>query len=112
MANIKVEKTDKALFINFITDVSPSCDCPPFNDAPIVRDIGIVASTDPVAIDQESVDLVNKECGISDSCLKAGMGPGQDKFKGMYPEVEWGFQLDYAERLGLGTREYHLKRMD
>jgi uncharacterized Fe-S center protein len=54
-------KQGKTLFINFITNVSPDCDCFPMADAPIVRDIGILASTDPVAIDQASVDLVNKE---------------------------------------------------
>jgi uncharacterized Fe-S center protein len=47
-------KRDKYLFINFINNVSPGCDCLPYNDAPIVRDIGVVASTDPVAIDQAS----------------------------------------------------------
>ena len=58
-------KTGKTLFINFINNVSPACDCYPYNDAPIVRDIGIVASSDPVAIDQASVDLVNKETDSS-----------------------------------------------
>ena len=54
-------KRGKSLFINFITDVSPACDCYPYNDAPIVRDIGVVASKDPVAIDQAAADLVNTE---------------------------------------------------
>ena len=106
------EKSGKSLHMNFITDVSPACDCPPFNDAPIVRDIGILAATDPVAIEQASVDLVNQEPGISGSCLKKGIGPGQDKFKGLYPKIDWGFQLDYAESLGLGTRKYNLERID
>jgi uncharacterized Fe-S center protein len=101
-------KTDKTLFLNFITDVSPSCDCPPYNDAPIVRDIGIVAADDPVAIDQASVDLVNQETAVLGSCLKENVQPGEDKFKGMYPKVDWPLQLDYAEHLGLGTRHYDL----
>ena len=101
-------KENRSFFINFITDISPACDCMPNNDAPIVRDIGIVASNDPVAIDQASVDLVNNEHALPGSCLKENKEPGEDKFKGIYPYVDWPIQLDYAEQLGLGTREYEL----
>ncbi|MGA6925679.1 MAG: DUF362 domain-containing protein [Desulfosarcina sp.] len=101
-------KTKKALFINFITDVSPACDCYPANDAPIVKNIGVVASTDPVAIDQASVDLVNAEPALAGSRLTTHTAPGQDKFKGIYPKVDWEVQLDYAEKLNLGTRAYAL----
>ena len=104
------DKKEKTLFLNFLTDISPACDCPPYNDAPIVRDIGILASCDPVAVDQASVDMVNKEAGIEGSCLKNNVQPGKDKFKGMYPEVDWEYQLDYAEQLGLGFRTYDLIR--
>ncbi len=104
-------KADKTLFINFITDVSPACDCHPANDAPIVKNIGVVASTDPVAIDQASVDLVNAEPGLAGTQLKANTGPGQDKFKGIYPKVDWQVQLDYAEKLGMGSRAYELVRL-
>ena len=104
-------KQDRALFINFITDVSPACDCPPFNDAPIVRNVGVVASTDPIAIDQASVDLVNQERGLPDSCLKKNKLPGRDKFKALYPDIDWPIQLDYGEKLGLGSRKYSLKKI-
>ncbi len=104
-------KEDRSLFINFITDVSPACDCPPFNDAPIVRDIGVVASTDPVAIDQASVDLVNQERALPGCCLTKNRGPGKDKFKGLYPDVDWHLQLEYAEEIGLGRREYVLEKI-
>ena len=108
-AGVLQGKKDNSLFINFITDISPACDCCPFNDAPIVRDIGIVASKDPVAIDQASVDLVNAEPALPGTCLKHGIDPGKDKFKGLYPKVDWPIQLDYAESLGLGHREYRLE---
>ncbi len=101
-------KQDKAFFINFITDISPACDCLPYNDSPIVRDIGILASTDPVAIDQASADLVNSEQALAGSSLKRNINPGEDKFKGLYPDVDWRIQLDYAESLGIGTRNYDL----
>ncbi len=104
-------KTNKALFVNFITDISPACDCYGHNDSPLVRDIGILASTDPVAIDQASVDLVNKETALPGSCLKENRGAGEDKFKGLYPYVDWTIQLDYAEQLGLGTRKYNLENL-
>jgi uncharacterized protein len=105
------DKVDKAFFINFITDVSPACDCMPVNDAPIVRNIGVVASIDPVAIDQASVDLVNLEPALAGSCLTTNTGPGEDKFKGIYPEIDWKIQLDYAHKLGLGNTDYELVRI-
>ena len=101
-------KKNKALFLNFITDVSPACDCYPYNDAPIVRDIGVVAAKDPVAIDQASVDLVNREQALPNSCLETNIKPGEDKFKGVYPKVDWTIQLNYAESIGLGSRKYEL----
>ncbi len=102
---------EKTLFINFITNVSPACDCYPVNDAPIVRDIGVVASKDPVAIDQASVDLVNQEHALPGSCLKTNIQPGEDKFRGVYPKVDWAHQFEYAEELGLGSRRYELERI-
>lgn len=101
-------KEGKALHLNFINNVSPACDCYGYNDAPIVRDIGIVAATDPVAIDQASVDLVNREQALPDSCLKTNTQCGEDKFRGVYPEIDWEIQLDYAEQIGLGSRRYEL----
>ncbi len=105
-------KEGKTLFINFITDISPACDCLPYNDSPIVRDIGIVASTDPVAIDQASADLVNAEEAFAGTCLKHNTQPGEDKFKGLYPNVDWEIQLEYAETIGLGTRKYELVKLN
>ncbi len=104
-------KAGKTLFVNFITDISPACDCCGHNDAPIVRNIGIVASTDPVAIDQASVDLVNREQGLPESCLTTAMEKGEDKFRDIYPNVDWTIQLDYAQSLGLGSRSYELKKI-
>ncbi|MBI5234608.1 MAG: DUF362 domain-containing protein [Deltaproteobacteria bacterium] len=101
-------KEKKALFLNFIKDVSPSCDCYGHNDAPIVPDIGILASTDPVAIDQASADLVNSEEGLKNSALTSGIKKGGDKFRGVHPDVDWQAQLKHAEKIGLGAREYKL----
>lgn len=111
-AGVLASKTGKSLFINFINNVSPGCDCLPYNDAPIVRDIGVVASTDPVAIDQASVDLVNREPAVNHTCLTSHTGPGEDKFRGVYPNIDWEHQLVYAEKMGLGSRTYDLIPVD
>lgn len=105
-------KKGKCLFINFITDISPKCDCLSYNESPIVRDIGVVASTDPVALDQASADLVNREPALPDSVLNSHLAAGEDKFKGLYPSVNWEYQLEYAQDLGIGSRSYQLEKIE
>jgi hypothetical protein len=102
------KKKGKALYLNFLTQITPACDCNGFSDAPIVNDIGILSSEDPVAIDQASVDLVNGAEGNRSSKLSSAWNPGEDKFRAIYPDVDWNIQLSYAEEIGLGTREYEL----
>jgi len=101
-------KEGRAAFLNFLIDITPACDCYDHSDRPIVRDIGILASTDPVALDQASVDLVNNEPGNKDSALTKNYKSGEDKFRGIYPRIDWEIQLQYAEEIGLGTRKYEL----
>jgi hypothetical protein len=101
-------KEGKLACITFITDVSPLCDCVPFSDAPIVPNIGMLASTDPVAIDQCAVDLVNMAPGNPPNPEQQALGPGQDKFRALFPNIDWEHQLRYAEQIGLGEREYEL----
>jgi uncharacterized Fe-S center protein len=102
------KKKRKSLYLNFLTQITPACDCNVFSDAPIVNDIGILSSEDAVAIDQASVDLVNSETGNWSSKLSENWEPGGDKFRAIYPEVDWNIQLSYAEEIGLGTRHYDL----
>jgi len=104
-------KKEKAFFINFITDISPKCDCLGYNEAPIVNNIGILASNDPVAIDQASADLVNQQRALPGTLLEINMKPGEDKFKGLYPSIDWEHQLGYAQKIGLGTRAYTLIKL-
>ncbi|MBI2355537.1 MAG: DUF362 domain-containing protein [Deltaproteobacteria bacterium] len=101
-------KEHRAVYLNFITQVSPACDCYGHADAPIVNDIGICASIDPVAIDQACADLVNSARGNEGSALQTGHEPGGDKFRGVYPEIPWEVQLEHGERIGLGSRRYEL----
>ncbi len=104
-------KDGRAIYINFITQVSPACDCYGFSDAPIVNDIGICASTDPVAIDQACADLVNGARGNEGSALQSGHEPGGDKFRGCWPEIPWEVQLAHGEKVGLGSRAYELVKV-
>ncbi len=101
-------KEKRSLFINFLTQISPACDCYPFADAPIVGDIGITASVDPVAIDQACVDLVNRQPHLESSCLKGIEKPCADKIRAVYPHIAWERQLIYASELGIGSTEYEL----
>ena len=95
--------------INFIMNVSPDCDCWGSNDMAIVPDIGIVSSFDPVAIDMASADLVNGAPVIATSILgEKDLNHEHDKFKGIHGNVDWEAGIDYAQQLGLGTKEYEL----
>ena len=98
-----VLKDKKHFHINFLLDVSPDCDCERKNDIPIVGNIGFLASFDPVALDQASLDLVNK----------APLNPkyesvGRDHFKSIHPHTFGEAGLEHAEKIGLGSREYRL----
>ncbi len=99
--------------ISLITDVSPNCDCHDENDAPILPDIGMLASFDPVALDQACVDLCQKaepirNSQLGDNLAKPGWQRHHDHFTDSNPNVHWKETLAHAERIGLGTREYDL----
>ncbi|MBW1646065.1 MAG: DUF362 domain-containing protein, partial [Deltaproteobacteria bacterium] len=104
-------KRDNLLCLNFVVQVSPACDCYAHNDLPVVHDLGILASRDPVALDQACADLVNAAPGVPGSALGEQTAAGTDKFRVLYPEIDWEIQLRYAEELGLGTREYELEKI-
>ncbi|HOQ10664.1 MAG TPA: DUF362 domain-containing protein [Syntrophomonadaceae bacterium] len=103
-------KEGKVGYINFVMNISPDCDCTHFNDLPIVADIGILASTDPVALDKACVDLVNSRPAQMGSVIE-GLAAGQDKFKAVHPNIDWKYQLIHAQKIGLGTMEYELKEV-
>jgi uncharacterized Fe-S center protein len=101
-------KNDKVGYINFLMNITPDCDCVSWSDRPIVPDIGIMASTDPVALDMASYDMVNQQIGHKNSLLTHNHQPGGDKFMGVWENVDGRLQLQYAEQLGLGNRNYEL----
>lgn len=98
--------------ISFIMDVSPDCDCWNFNDYPLVADIGMAASFDPVALDQACADMVMQAPSLPSSRINTNHSLhehlGKDKFKLTHPSTHWEVGLDHAEGIGLGTRKYKL----
>lgn len=105
-------KKRKFAALNYIMDVSPDCDCLGWSDTAIVPDIGIAASTDPVALDAASLDLVNAAKGIAGSALPDSCLESDDKFSCIHTSVDPRAQLAHAERLKLGSREYQLLNLD
>lgn len=89
------------LAINYLTNIAVNCDCCSDPGEIIARDIGILASSDPVAVDQASADLVKEAEGKR-------WGKGVDKFLKAWPQCDYRVQLEYAEKIGLGTRHYEL----
>jgi uncharacterized Fe-S center protein len=67
-----------------------------------------MASVDPVAIDQASVDMVNRQNALEGTSLAGNKNPGEDKFRALYPSVDWTLQLVHAQEIGLGSRQYEL----
>jgi uncharacterized Fe-S center protein len=100
------EKKGKVGYMNFLIRITPDCDCFPFSDTPIVPDIGILASKDPVAIDAASYDLVNRQTGFTDSLLIAHHRKGEDKFTGVHAQTDGYRQIRYAEEIGMGSSAY------
>ena len=91
--------------ISLAMDISPFCDCYPNNDVPIVPDIGMFASFDPVALDQACCDAVNAQKAVKGSLLDGKEG---EPISTMHPETNWRAQVAHAKKIGLGTDEYTL----
>jgi uncharacterized Fe-S center protein len=85
-------------FINFITDITYDCDCFGIYQKPFMKDIGIVLSQDPVAIDAASLDLVKE--------WNNGVDPFLEKHN-----IDGSYLLEYSEKIGLGSRKYDLKQL-
>ncbi|WP_321492785.1 DUF362 domain-containing protein [uncultured Desulfobacter sp.] len=99
--------------ISLVVDVSPNCDCHGENDVPILPNIGMFASFDPLALDQACVDACLKATPLPGSQLADNMElPGfidhHDHFTNARPESEWRTCLAHAEKICLGTRAYEL----
>lgn len=103
-------KQGKIVFLSFVMNVSPDCDCWHFSDAGVVADIGVLASTDIVAIDQAAYDLVTNAPGLPGT-RGEGLGSGEDKFRSI-TGIDGTVAMRYAETLGLGSRSYEIKTLE
>ena len=102
--------------ISLIVDVSPNCDCHSENDAPIIPDIGMFCSFDPLALDRCCVDMALKQKPFENTQLTDEMGkPGAsdhgDHFTNSNPASEWKSCLLHAEKIGIGSSDYELIKM-
>ncbi|HPO60643.1 MAG TPA: DUF362 domain-containing protein [Exilispira sp.] len=96
-------------FFNFVMDVTPDCDCLDYSRYPIVPDIGILASYDPVAIDKASIDLIKSEpYYFNQDQNDFELAVDQDKFCKKNGNVNYDRLLKYCENLGVGSTEYNL----
>ncbi|UCF99959.1 MAG: DUF362 domain-containing protein [Spirochaetaceae bacterium] len=93
---VVLNKRQRCFFFSFLIDMTKGCDCFGGRQERIIPDVGILASTDPVAIDQATLDLTARRHG--DSLVKKSE-PGLDP----------GIQLGHAEKIGLGSRNYRLE---
>ena len=99
--------------ISIVRDISPNCDCHDENDAPILPNIGMFCSFDPVALDQACVDACQKatplpNSQIADNMNKSEWQPHHDVWLDSNPNVKWQETLDHAQKIGLGQRAYEL----
>ena len=107
LKGITLQKKDRIVYINFLLDITPDCDCPSFSDSPIVPDIGILASEDPIALDKASVDMVNQVSPISLSKMEDKLGAA-DKIDAIHKGTDWMHQILYGKEAGLGNVGYEI----
>lgn len=117
--NCKMAEYSKAVLqgrphfhISIVCDVSPNCDCHAENDIPIIPNVGMFASFDPVALDVACADACNRQPVIAGSVLhenkQHGHGEGHDHFHMTHPDTNWKSCVEHAEKIGIGSQEYEL----
>lgn len=115
MVSCKISEYAKAVVqgkphfhIALVMDVSPFCDCHPENDAPIIPDVGMFASFDPVALDMACTETALKMNPLPGSVLWDRKNRTGDHFCDVHPTTNWRVGLEHAVKLGLGTTEYEI----
>lgn len=101
-------EADKVLYINFLTEIQPECDCMPMADVPVIQDKGILVSDDIVAIEQASIDILKKSVPLPESAVAEENLPADGDILLALHKKNYIIQVLEAERLGLGSREYDL----
>lgn len=117
--NYKIAEYSKAVLqnrphfhISIICDVSPNCDCHSENDVPIIPNVGMLASFDPVALDVACADACNRQPVLAGSVLSDNKSHDHqeehDHFHVTHPDTNWKSCVEHAEKIGIGTCEYEL----
>ena len=116
LLNCKIAEYAKAVVdgrpsycINIVREVSPNCDCHPENDVPIVPDVGMFASCDPVAIDLACADAVNRQPVMAGSAITdLGHEHDCDRFHAAHDNTHWQDFIEHGKKIGLGSDQYEL----
>lgn len=90
-----LQNVPRAIHVNFATKITAECDCIAKDDPRLIDDVGIFISEDPVACDQASYDAIKKKAA-------------HDLFRKAHPSRDGNRQLIYAEKMGLGSRNYEI----
>jgi len=90
-------KQGKAVYLNYAVEITRNCDCAG-TEKPVLEAVGILASSDLLACEQATVDVINE-------------ATGEDFFARLWPQLDYRLQLEYGQRVGLGTRDYRLIRL-
>jgi len=96
----------RILYINFVTEVQPECDCMPMSDTPLVQDQGVLVSFDPVAIDQAALDLINNAAPLPQSKAEDKNVKKGDNILKAVTGKDAQLHIDAAYELGMGNKEY------
>lgn len=105
---LAVVKDRPQFHVSLVVDVSPFCDCHAENDVPIVPDVGMFASFDPVALDMACADAVNRQPVLNGSALSEKPQDRHDHFTDMHPDTNWKSCIEHAVKIGLGSSDYEL----
>ncbi|OIO31342.1 MAG: 4Fe-4S ferredoxin [Nitrospirae bacterium CG22_combo_CG10-13_8_21_14_all_44_11] len=100
-------KPNKVIYINFLTEIQPECDCMPAADVPVIQDQGILISDDIVAIEQAAIDMLLKAKPLPQSAASE-LGEKTDNILYDLSKKPYLIQIEEAGRLGLGSRQYEL----
>jgi len=99
----------KVLYINFLIEIQPECDCMPACDVPFVQDYGIMASYDIVALEQACYDYINKGVPLPLSYAEEqGLSEGDELIPGMHEKTMPQIAIDELEKLGVGSKKYEI----
>jgi uncharacterized Fe-S center protein len=101
-------KKGKVIYINFLTEIQPECDCMPTADVPVIQDQGILISDDIVAIEQASVDMLLKAPPLPQAATEEKAVAKDEDILYKLSERPYWIQIEEAERLGLGSRNYEI----